>query len=154
MSELATLGLARAHEADQIARMSRDLIEAGLKWSWTASRVRRHIQDRDSSVIVARSEQRVIAFALMHFGDETAHLNLLAVDPQWRRQSCGRRLMEWLLASAEVAGIRKINLELRADNACAKAYYESLGFTVTGLRPRYYEGVETALTMSHALARR
>lgn len=147
MSELATLGLARAYEADQIARMSRDLIEVGLTWAWTPDRVRRHILDRNCSVVVARSEQHVVAFALMYFGDEIGHLNLLAVDPQWRRQYCGRRLMDWLLASAEVAGIKRIDLELRADNALAKAFYESVGFAPTTIKPRYYQGVESALGM-------
>lgn len=151
MPETATLGLARAHEADQIAQMSRDLIETGLKWSWTPHRVQRQIQDRNSSVVVARSEQHVVAFAIMHFGDDSAHLNLLAVARQWRRQSYGRRLIDWLLRSAEIAGIRRIDLELRADNASAKAFYESLGFVVNGMKPRYYAGVESALSMSRTL---
>lgn len=147
MSELATLGLARPHEADQIARMSRDLIEAGLRWAWTPDRVRRHILDRHCSAVVARSEHRVVAFALMHFGDEVGHLNLFAVDPAWRRQYCGRRLMEWLLASANVAGLKRIDLELRTDNGAAKSFYESLGFVATSIKPRYYQGVESALGM-------
>jgi ribosomal-protein-alanine N-acetyltransferase len=109
--------------------------------------VRRHILDRNCSVVVARSDQRVVAFALMYFGDEIGHLNLLAVDPQWRRQYCGRRLMEWLLASAEVAGIKRIDLELRAENTGAKLFYESVGFVQTSIRPRYYQGVESALGM-------
>jgi [ribosomal protein S18]-alanine N-acetyltransferase len=151
MSALATIGLARADEADQIAQMSRDLIEHGLKWSWTQYRVQRHIQDRDTSVIVARNEGRVIAFAIMHFGEEKAHLNLLAVAREWRRQDYGRRLIDWLVRSAQVAGILRIDLELRAHNSQARAFYENLGFTVTGLKPKYYEGIEPALTMSRTL---
>ena len=98
-----------------------------------------------------RSDGRVIAFAIMHFGDEKAHLNLLAVAREWRRQAYGRRLIEWLTQSAEVAGIQRIDLELRAHNAQARAFYETLGFIATGLRPKYYEGIEPALTMSRAL---
>jgi len=131
--------------------MSRDLIEHGLKWSWTQYRVQRHIQDLDTSVIVARNEGSVIAFAIMHFGEEKAHLNLLAVAREWRRQAYGRRLIDWLVQSAQIAGILHIDLELRAHNAPARAFYENLGFTVTGLRPKYYEGIEPALTMSRKL---
>jgi ribosomal-protein-alanine N-acetyltransferase len=151
MSALATIGLARTDEAEQIARMSRDLIEHGLQWSWTQFRVQRHIMDRDSCVIVARSEERVVAFAIMHFSEEKAHLNLLAVARDWRRQACGRRLIDWLVQSAQVAGIGRIDLELRANNTQARAFYEKLDFAATGLKPRYYQGTETALTMSRKL---
>jgi ribosomal-protein-alanine N-acetyltransferase len=151
VSTLATIGLARSDESEQIAQMSRDLIEHGLKWSWTHHRVQRHMRDRDTAVIVARHEGRVIAFAIMRFGDEKAHLNLLAVAREWRRQGFGRRLIDWLVQSARVAGILRIDLELRAHNTQARAFYETLEFVVTGLKPNYYEGIEPALTMSRKL---
>src|SRR5271170_6776716 len=100
MSEIATLGLARATEAREIAEMSRDLIEQGLTWSWTPARVQHSISGADSCVVVARREQRIAAFAIMHFGDDVAHLNLLAVSPEHRRQGLGMRLMQWLTATA------------------------------------------------------
>jgi len=148
MAEILALGLAVPEDAGQIASMSRDLIESGLCWSWTPPRVKRHIQDRDCSVVVARAAHRLAGFAIMRFAQESAHLNLLAVQPEWQRQGCGRRLIEWLLASADVAGIRCVNLELRSGNAVARRFYDRLGFQVAGERPRYYEGVESATTMS------
>lgn len=151
MTQIITLGLAAQADADQIARMSRDLIEHGLNWSWTAPRVSRHIQDRDCSVVVARSEQRLVGFAITRFAEESAHLNLLAVLPEWRRQTCGRRLIDWLVASANAAGIRRIDLELRSANAGARAFYERLGFRAGAVRERYYGGVEAALTMTRDL---
>ncbi|MBS0613211.1 MAG: GNAT family N-acetyltransferase [Proteobacteria bacterium] len=151
MTEIVTLGLAVPEEAERIARMSRDFIEQGLHWSWTFSRVQRHILDRSCSVVVARSERRLVGFAITRFADETAHLNLLAVRPEWRQQGCGRRLIDWLIASADAAGIRRIDLELRRGNAGARAFYERLGFKAGGERAHYYGGVETALTMSRNL---
>jgi len=58
MSELSTLGLARAADAREIAEMSRDLIEHGLTWSWTPARVQHYISGDESSVVVARRERR------------------------------------------------------------------------------------------------
>ncbi|HSY96588.1 MAG TPA: hypothetical protein VK793_13290, partial [Steroidobacteraceae bacterium] len=66
MSELATLGLARAGDAREIAEMSRDLIEKGLTWSWTPARVQHFISGAESSVVVARRERHLAAFAIMH----------------------------------------------------------------------------------------
>jgi len=162
MSELSTLGLANAKDACEIAEMSRDLIEQGLTWSWTPARVQHFISGAESSVIVARrgrgearagGTRRIAAFAIMHFGDDVAHLNLLAVAPEHRRQGLGRQLMDWLTATAIEAGVFRINLELRTQNHQARAFYESLGFDQLGVVQGYYQGREAALRMSRRLAK-
>jgi ribosomal protein S18 acetylase RimI-like enzyme len=151
MSELAFLGLARSGDAREIAEMSRDLIEQGLSWSWTPARVQHFITGADSSVIVARREQRIAAFAIMHFGDDVAHLNLLAVAPQHRRQGLGSQMMEWLTATAVEAGVFRINLEVRSQNDAARSFYQRLGFDQLGVVQGYYQGREAALRMSRRL---
>jgi len=161
MSELSTVGLASAKDAREIAEMSRDLIEHGLTWSWTPARVQHFISGAESSVIVARRERRgdlrtgvsrrIAAFAIMHFGDDVAHLNLLAVAPEHRRQGLGRQLMDWLTATAIEAGVFRINLELRTQNHQARAFYENLGFDEFGVVQGYYQGREAALRMSRRL---
>jgi [ribosomal protein S18]-alanine N-acetyltransferase len=151
MSELAYLGLARSSDAREIAEMSRDLIEQGLTWSWTPARVQHFITGAESSVIVARRELHVAAFAIMHFGDDVAHLNLLAVAPEHRRQGLGSQLMDWLTTTAIEAGVFRINLEVRTQNNAARSFYERLGFAQLGVVQGYYQGREAALRMSRRL---
>ena len=153
MSQLDLVTLARLDDAREIAEMSRDLVEPGLTWAWTPARIRHFISTRDTSVIVMRRGIRIAAFALMNFGEETAHLTLLAVRPAYRRQGLGRQLVDWLEQSAITAGIFRINLELRAGNAGALAFYDRLGFEQLGVEPGYYQGKEAALRMSHNLGR-
>jgi ribosomal protein S18 acetylase RimI-like enzyme len=153
VSELATLGLARPADAREIAEMSRDLIEQGLTWSWTPARVQHFIVGPESSVVVARRERHIAAFAIMHFGDEVAHLNLLAVAPEHRRQGLGRQLMSWLTTTAIEAGVFRINLELRTNNEAARTFYENLGFDQLGIVQGYYQGREPAMRMSRRLAK-
>jgi ribosomal-protein-alanine N-acetyltransferase len=153
MSELATLGLARVSDAHEIAEMSRDLIEQGLTWSWTPARVQHFITGPESSVVVARRERQIAAFAIMHFGDDVAHLNLLAVGPEHRRQGLGRQLVGWLTETAIEAGVFRINLELRLRNEPARIFYERLGFDQLGVVQGYYQGREAALRMSCRLAK-
>ncbi len=153
MSEIAILGLARSADAREIAEMSRDLIEQGLTWSWTPARVQHFISGPESSVVVARRERRIAAFAIMHFGDEVAHLNLLAVAPEHRRQGLGRQIMDWLTATAVEAGVFRINLELRTHNEAARVFYLRLGFDQLGVVQGYYQGREAALRMSRRLAK-
>jgi ribosomal-protein-alanine N-acetyltransferase len=114
--------------------------------------VEHFIAGRESCVVVVRRHRRIAAFAIMHFGDELAHLNLLAVAPSHRRQGLGRRLMDWLTATAVEAGVFRINLELRTHNEAARAFYEALGFSHCGIVEGYYQGREAALRMSRLLA--
>jgi ribosomal-protein-alanine N-acetyltransferase len=151
MSEIATLALARPTDAREIAEMSRDLIEQGLTWSWTPARVQHFICGADSSVVVARRERRVAAFGIMHYGDEVAHLNLLAVATAYRRQGLGRQLMAWLTTTAIEAGVFRINLEVRSRNDEARIFYEALGFDALNVVQGYYQGREAALRMTRRL---
>jgi ribosomal-protein-alanine N-acetyltransferase len=87
----------------------------------------------------------------MYFGDDHAHLNLLAVRPAWQRRGVGRRMLDWLEESARVAGISAIHLEVRASNATGRRFYRALGFQEVALLPRYYSGREAAIWMAHDL---
>ena len=124
-----TLRLARRTDAGVIATLSRDFIETGLGWRYSADRIARLVAERDTTSLVACDARGgVQGFAIMHFGEVRAHLVLLCVRPERRRRGIGRRLIEWLLESAQVADIESLHLELRADNEAAKAFYGRLGF--------------------------
>ena len=148
-----TLRLASTQDAPAIAAMSRDLIETGLGWSWGPDRVARSIANKDTFTLLACDRDRVVAFAIMYFGDEHAHLNLLAVRSSHQRLGIGRRMVEWLTESALAAGIATIHLELRAANYTARSFYKSLGFTESAYIPGYYRGREMALRMMRVLRR-
>src|SRR5437773_563241 len=103
-SELS-LRLARPADATTIANLSRDLIEYGLRWRWTPMRVAASIGAPDVNVLVASVHSKIAGFAIMRYGDDDAHLDLLAVAPPYRRAGIGRQLLEWLEKCAVVAGI-------------------------------------------------
>ena len=151
MTNSVKLRLARPADIFPISRMSRDLIESGLGWSWTPARVGREILSPESLVLAACRGDLVVAFAIMHFGDEVAHLNLLAVEQEYQRSGIGRRLVAWLEESAITAGIVTVTLELRTQNRSARHFYRSLGYAAVAVVPRYYRGRESALRMAHRL---
>jgi [ribosomal protein S18]-alanine N-acetyltransferase len=142
-----TLNLAAPADAETIAAMSRDLIESGLPWSWTPQRVARSLAQRETLVLAARDNARLAGFSIMQFGEERAHLSLLAVCPDYQRQGVGRHMLEWLTESALTAGIASIHLELREINLGARAFYLKQGFAETARIARYYSGAETAVRM-------
>ena len=143
--------LAQAHDAQAIALMSRDLIEAGLGWKYDAARVLRAIRHRDTVVLVAEARAELAGFAIMEFGDQRAHLVLLAVRPAHRRAGIGRGLLDWLIETAHTAGMESVHLELRARNEAARAFYRAMGFCETVSVPGYYRGREAAQRMLRVL---
>ena len=155
-----TIRLAEQRDAQAIALMSRDFIEAGLGWKYDAGRVLRAIRDRETLVAIAceggkaAGRGTITGFAIMEFGDERAHLVLLAVRPSHRRLGIGERLFAWLLESSRAAGMASIHLELRSSNDAARRFYRAMGFFETVLVPGYYRGEgrkEGALRMLRVL---
>jgi ribosomal-protein-alanine N-acetyltransferase len=142
---------AREQEARAMAEMSQTLIEAGLVWRYTPRRMASLMRHADTAALVAHDGAGIQGFAVMQLGDEHAHLVLLCVHPMQRQRGIGRRLTEWMLASARVAGMASIRLELRADNSAAMGFYRRLGFTETTLVPGYYDGRIAARSMQLAL---
>lgn len=149
MLALPAIRLATAADAPGIARMSRDWIEHGLGWSWTAGRIRQAMVDPSTNVAVLVPDTRVQGFGIMQYlQDDAAHLVLLAVAPVLRHQGLGRQLLAWLEATALAAGNTEIRLECRADNVNAIAFYRRLGYRETGRVQGYYEGRVDAVRMA------
>jgi ribosomal-protein-alanine N-acetyltransferase len=145
------LQLARLADAPRLATMSQELIEAGLRPAWSASRITWHIRHPESVVLTACYRGEPAGFGIMRYGDDTAHLNLLAVSPSHRRRGVARRIMAWLEETALTAGTFVISLELRATNQGAFTFYASLGYQEIGRIAGYYQGVEHAIRMSRDL---
>ena len=145
------LAIAQPSDATELARLARDLVETGLGWTYRPNRIRRLIGKPEHVTLVARDGGCLAGFAIMEFGDERAHLVLLAVRPSHQRRGIARRLIAWLTESATVAGMVSIHVELRASNTAAYAFYRRMGFAPTLRVEGYYQGVESAVRMLRLL---
>jgi [ribosomal protein S18]-alanine N-acetyltransferase len=148
------LELAAYSDCALLSAMARELIEGGLSPAWGASRIGWHVRHPDSLVLTARSGLALAGFAIMRYGEDTAHLNLLAVAPAHRRRGVGGRLLQWLEQTALTAGSFIVGLELRAGNEGARAFYRALGYRELGEIRGYYQGVEDAVRMVRDVRRR
>lgn len=151
MSDRPVLRLARRAEAAGIAALSRDRIEQGLGWSWTAPRVLRSILDPAANVVTAQGGGHMLGFGIMKYHDDEAHLLLLAVREQAGRRGIGSALVAWLEQSARVAGIGQVYLEARLTNRAARAFYARLGYREIQTLPGYYQGVEACVRLAKDL---
>ena len=85
-ADALTLRPARLPEARALADMSRRLIEQGLDWRYTPSRMAVLLSDPETLAVVACDARHIQGFAVMQFGAERAHLVLLCVEPAQQRR--------------------------------------------------------------------
>jgi len=71
------------------------------------------------------------------------HITTIAVRPEYRRRGHARALIGAALGAFPDAS--HVHLEVRPTNVEAIALYESLGFSETGRRPRYYVDEDAVL---------
>ena len=100
-----------------------------------------------SRMWVAREDDAVAAYVVSwHVADELHVLNI-ATRADRRRRGAARALMDEVLAYARAKGVRHVLLEVRRSNAPAIALYRAVGFSVMGVRARYYPDDEDAIEM-------
>jgi [ribosomal protein S18]-alanine N-acetyltransferase len=133
--------LAVPADAADIAGMSRDYIEYGLPWGWTHGRVLRAIRAPDTNVAVVGNQGGVVAFGIMSYADEEAHLLLFAVRRASQRKGIGSAVLLWLEAVARSAGSRRIRVEARRENLAARCFYNEHGYHERVIQKGMYGGV-------------
>ncbi len=104
---------------------------------------------RVALVVVGPQTDSILGFAVASLLPPQAELESIAVAPESQRLSLGKSLFQALAAELKSAGVGELQLEVRASNQPALAFYHSLGFARTGLRPGYYaDPIEDAALMS------
>jgi len=82
----------------------------------------------NSTILVGREDERIVASAMVGHEGHRGWVYYVAVDPDRRGQGLGRAIMnaaeDWL----RQAGIAKLQLLVRQDNAKASAFYETIGY--------------------------
>jgi len=139
--------LATLDDAVAIGEMSEADIEYGLPWHWTPPRIVRAIENSSTNVAVARDQTGLVAFGIMKYADELAHLLLFAVRESRRRSGVGSALLAWLEDVARTAGITTIRAEARADNSAARAFYQKHGYKEISKVLGMYSGIEDGVCL-------
>ena len=70
---------------------------------------------------------------------DEAHITLLFIHPQYRRQGLARALLGKLLRLAQARGLEWATLEVGVGNTAALSLYDQFGFEAIGTRKGYYQ---------------
>ncbi|MEE1014233.1 MAG: ribosomal protein S18-alanine N-acetyltransferase [Clostridia bacterium] len=82
---------------------------------------------------------------------DAGNITNIAIHPDYRREGIAARLLTLLTDICMDKGMETITLEVRESNLPARKLYETSGFSVCGLRKKYYQGKEDALIMTKEL---
>jgi ribosomal-protein-alanine N-acetyltransferase len=144
-----------AAHAETVDRLSSTAFDPGFREAWSAPQIVRLLADPGAFLLLAESGRVLVGFALVRTVAGEAELMLCAVARQERRQGIARLLVAQSVAEAAARSARRIFLEVRESNLGARAFYESLGFRLVGIRPHYYKSVTgepvAAMTLSRAI---
>ncbi|MFC4942772.1 ribosomal protein S18-alanine N-acetyltransferase [Pseudonocardia sp. GCM10023141] len=138
--EPATVEVGPLHESDaaRCAELERLLFPGDDPWR--ASAFREELR-AGHAYFAARVGGVLVGYAGIAFvalpPQAEAEVHTIGVDPAHQGRGIGRTLLRELLAVADAAAAT-VFLEVRTDNDPARTLYESEGFTVVGVRKRYY----------------
>ena len=134
----------RPMESDDLKEVM-EIDAASLPRPWSAVIWWEELQSPFSRYLIIEEDDRISGqIGVKRILDEL-HVMTIAVRAESRRRGYAKKLVEATLAENPDASL--IYLEVRPGNVAARRLYESLGFYVTGVRPRYY-GDEDALLMT------
>lgn len=88
---------------------------------------------------------------LYHKGQKAARIYGIAVHPDFRGKGFANMLMTTAEKEAIARKMQSMRLEVKVDNASARALYEKYGFEVVSRLPAYYDDGQDAWRMRKLL---
>ena len=142
----------KAFQVSPVSRLWLErLVEIDADWnpkSWSAQLFERELSSATSCVRGLFYNSDIVGYLIAHVVCDEAHIVSLGLAPEWRGKGGGTVLLADFMRHAKGQGVMAITLDVRVSNLRARALYERLGFSLVGLRRRYYsDNGEDALTM-------
>ena len=134
MTATVALGPLLESDAPRCAELERLLFPGDDPWT---ERAFREELLAGFHYVAARLDETLVGYAGLALMGTDAEVHTIGVDPAHHGRGIGRALLRELLVVADAAHAT-VFLEVRTDNDAAHALYASEGFTVVGLRKRYY----------------
>ena len=114
--------------------------QASFTNPWTREMYLAELKNQGVSFFfLARDKNRqIVGFCSFWRVLDELHINNLAVLPECRRSGVATALLSRVLEEAVRLGTRRTMLEVRRSNVPAQELYQKFGFTVSGVRSKYY----------------
>ncbi len=97
-------------------------------WNDPRKDIERKLTVQPELFVVGERQGQIVATAMAGFDGHRGWINYLAVSPEVQKQGLGRQLMTHVEQALMAMGCPKLNLQVRAGNAQALAFYQAIGY--------------------------
>lgn len=116
--------------------------------SWTYVMLYDDIIENPNTVyLVVELDGDIIGYGGMWIVMDEAHITNVCIRPEFRQRGYAKHLMDALSEASRRNGAKAMTLEVRVSNKAALRLYKRCGFSIQGLRKKYYQNSEDAYVM-------
>ena len=147
--------LAKASEIDAIFEIEQRCFPGNI--SYSKRQLEYLILDANSDCLVEKQDGTIRAFLIVTYrqGSSTCHIETVDVDPVFKNQGIGLKLLEAAEIDMRRRGMRYSKLEVSDGNEAALRLYRKAGYTSKEKIENYYtfehNGTRNAIRMIKAL---
>jgi len=121
----------RDDDEGAVASLWRSVFPGNPAWNHPETDIaRKRAVQREFLLVGERPDEGVVATVMGGYDGHRGWIYYLAVAPGHRGRGYGREMMTVIESLLEERGCHKVNLQVRADNPQAVAFYESAGYEV------------------------
>lgn len=99
-----------------------------VPWNDPAADISRKMNQQPELFLTGILSETVVATVMAGYEGHRGWINYLAVAPEYRGRGFGRQMMTAAEERLSSLGCPKINLQIRAGNSAAAAFYQGLGY--------------------------
>lgn len=140
----AEFRLAKAEDADVIARIVQENLGGDFVKKISASLVKEKLKDKKDVFVLAAAGGRIVGVSRASYEDEDlAEIRWLAVSKDCRNNGIGTKLVEKTIDALKEKGKRKVTARVKSASAIPVEIFSRLGFEKEGyFREHYRKGVD------------
>ena len=138
---------ATPHDAARIAELEALIFSD----PWSERSVRDTVSLTGAMCYVAVTDGEIDAYILGRVIAPEGEIYRIATAPDKRKRGIAYRLLDYAVKCERGHGLETLFLEVRSENAPARALYSAYGFREMGIRKGYYKNpTDDAIIMLHA----
>lgn len=106
---------------------------------WSCESIESHLASGFGSGLILTADGERVGYLLANEIAGEAELLRIGIREDLRKRGLGKALLTHWLETKKERGVYHFFLEVRKENESARALYEKSGFSVAGIRERYYK---------------
>ncbi|MBR3720568.1 MAG: ribosomal protein S18-alanine N-acetyltransferase [Clostridia bacterium] len=114
---------------------------------WNPETLKNELENENSFYLVAKQNDIIVGFVGIKSVLDEADIMNIVTRKDFRNKGIGTAILSYIIDFALFNNIKKITLEVNENNISAIHLYEKLGFAKIAERPKYYNGIDTAIIM-------